>query len=246
LAAQHAGLHHELDRADARLRGIVRDPQVCARSGRRIEPRGDERFDRARGRRVERRSRLVEQQHVGLELQHAQQRDDLRFAARQLARTLVEKIRAAVGARGERFGARAVVRRVAIDRERVRIAQLRIDRAVHLRRALTHISDAAPVARNCAALDARAAPEELAAIERIEQREGAQQHALAGARWPRDSNSRSCGDAEVGRRQQRLAVGRVAARDLLRVDESGRGGHVENEKALMAPKRGASVRHNTD
>ena len=218
----HAGLHHEPHRADPRGLGrIVRDPQVRAGVGRRVEPCADERLDRARRFGVERGRRLVEQQHVGVELQHAQQRGDLRFAAGQVARALVEKVGTPAGLRGERFGARAIERNVAIDRERVRIAQLRFDGAVHLRGALADIGNTAAVTRDRIAPDPFAAPQDVAAVEWVEQRERAQQHAFARPGRPGDSNSRSRREAEIGRGEQGLAAAGIAPRDARCIDEAG-------------------------
>jgi hypothetical protein len=113
-----------------------------------LEPCEHERFDGARRIGVERCRGFVEQQHLRIELQHAHERRDLRFTAREFARAPREEVVAASRRVHERRGACAVERSVAIDAQRIRITQVVFHGAVEHRRTLPDVGDVAPVARH--------------------------------------------------------------------------------------------------
>ncbi len=115
--------------------------------------------------------------------------------------------------------ARGVEARVAIGGERIGVAQQVLHGALGGGGALANIGDAAPIARNGRAGHPCAAPEQFAAVDRIEKREGPQKHALARARRAGERDPLARREREIARGQERFTAGGVAAGELPGFDQ---------------------------
>ncbi len=115
--------------------------------------------------------------------------------------------------------ARGVEARVAIGGERIGVAQQVLHGALGGGGALANIGDAAPIARNGRARHPCAAPEQFAAVDRIEKREGPQKHALARARRAGERDPLARREREIARGQERFTAGGVAAGELPGFDQ---------------------------
>ena len=142
------------------------------------------------------------EEHCRLELDRADQRDNLGLATREVAARLVQER----GISTERQPAVRAARprsnpAFAVGLERERLAEVVLHGAFIERGPLVQVNHLPAIARNCVAADRLTVKVDRAGVERVEQRQCAQQHGLARTRWTENAQAVAKVDAECSRRE---------------------------------------------
>ncbi len=167
-----------------RLVAIVADPDEGAPGGLGGQPAVEQPLDGLGRGRVQRGGRLVQQEHGRVELEGAEQPDDLRFAAREVAARLLQERAIAAQASQQVDDAFRIEPPFAVGLERERQPQVVFHAPLEQGGPLVQVDHLPAVRRHRLACDELALPADRAGVERVEHGHGPEQHGLPRAEGP--------------------------------------------------------------
>src|SRR4051812_46227750 len=160
-------------------------------------PAAEEPLDGPGGLPIERGGRLVQQEDLRVELDRAEQRDDLGLPAGEVAMRFLQERGVPSEPLQEADDPGTVEAALAVGLEREGMPQVGLDAPLEQGGPLVQVDDRAAERRDGLAPDGLAVPEDRPLVQRVEQRQAPQEQRLSGPGWAEDGHAVARSDRDI-------------------------------------------------